>query len=399
MQFTQQRDLVFDRRTLLRASGGTAGILWLGLPRPSWGQLPESDEGWIVHTRSIPNREPTLDRLVQSWVTPTEHFYVRSHAPTPTIDADRFRLQVEGLVDEPFSISLKELRERFPKQRVTATLICAGNRREEHSEVKPVDGVPWGAGAIGNARWGGVWLADLLGKAGVKESARHVWFEGADQIEREDGVIPFGGSIPLAKAMQENRPAAQPMVAYEMNRQELTPDHGYPMRMVVPGFIGARSVKWLRRIVVSDRPSPNHYLASAYKLVTEGTDQEWKDAEPIQPFPLNSAIAVPEKDARVEPGRLTVRGYAVARGLPGLTVAKVELSSDGGKTWSSATFSDPARPFCWRLWEARTDITQMTENLIVRATDSDGHVQPASVDWNLKGYLYNAWHRKPIRVQ
>jgi sulfite oxidase len=171
------------------------------------------------------------------------------------------------------------------------------------------------------------------------------------------------------------------------------------LRSVVPGFIGARSVKWLGKIVVSDRPSPNHYLADAYKLVNEGQADEWAGAPPIYNFPINSVTCLPAAGAEVPRGSLSVQGYALPPGEPGRTIARVEVSADGGRRWSSARFTTPAREFCWRLWQADITILPETTELLVRATDSAGHMQPQSVAWNLKGYLFNAFHRTPIRVR
>ena len=274
-------------------------------------------------------------------------------------------------------------------------MTCAGNRRSEHSLVKPVKGVPWQAGAIGNATWTGVRLSEVLRRTGVKPEAKHVWFEGLDQIDRQTGVIPFGASIPITKAMTDD---ASTLLAYAMNGQPLTPDHGYPLRTVVPGFIGARSVKWLGKIIVSDRPSPNHYAATAYKLVQQGTAEEWATSAPLESFVTNSVVCIPSAGAAVSPGRLAVRGYALAAGEPGTTVARVEVSSDGGNNWQLARFDRDARPYCWRLWSADVPVTAQTETLIVRATDSQGRTQPETVAWNLKGYQFNAWHKTSVRV-
>src|SRR5262249_8853891 len=152
----------------------------------------------------------------------------------------------------------------------TVTLTCAGNRRSEFQGPK-IAGVPWGPGAIGNAAWSGISLAALLRRAGIREGAKHVWFEGADEIVDKSDTYPFGGSIPLDKALAGDDRAPAALLATKMNDKPLTAEHGFPLRGVVPGFIGARSVKWLKTIVVSDRPSPNHYLAAAYKVIKEET--------------------------------------------------------------------------------------------------------------------------------
>lgn len=397
MNHDQQLPSTLPRRTFL-AAGGVASWLFLNSQFSTARNIADSDAKQIVHTDIPRNSEPALDKLVASWITPNEHFYVRSHAAVPQVDLKAFRLSVEGLVHKPLQISVEQLEQRYKKHSVVATLTCAGNRRSEHSLVKLVDGVPWQAGAIGNASWGGTALFDLLKQAAVKENASHVWFEGVDEIERPNGTIPFGASIPLSKAMSKTGSVPGAVVTYEMNGQRLPPHHGFPLRTVVPGYIGARSVKWLGKIIVSDRPSTNHYVASAYKLVTAGTDDQWSAAPPIGLFPINAVACSPAPGSRIPPGKIDVRGYAVAAGEPHLTLAKVELSTDAGKTWSKARFTSPAKPFCWRLWSANVQLTPHATEILVKATDSAGNVQPRSVAWNLKGYLFNAWHRTPLQV-
>lgn len=385
---------MLDRRAFTAAAA--AGLL---SSRVAWGAQDAVASSLKVLTDSPRNAEPPLEALIQSWRTPNELFYIRSHAPAPKLDVTTFQLSVEGMVRKPFTITLAELQGRFAKQSVVATMTCAGNRRKEHSAVEPVGGVPWGSGAIGNAQWGGARLSDLLKRAGVLESAKHVWFEGVDQIQRSDGVIPFGASIPLKKAFADTRTMPGALVAYEMNERPLPLDHGFPMRTVVPGFIGARSVKWLGKIIVSDRPSSNHYVAKAYKLVTEGTTEEWKEAPPLYSFAINSVICTPSAGANVLAGTVRVKGYAVPPGAEGRTIRQVEVSGDGGATWTTARLTSEPTPYCWQHWAADLPLKSGTRTLVVRATDSSGQNQPQKVDWNLKGYMFNAWHRATVKVR
>ena len=376
-------------------AGMTAGMAGLsGLVWPA--AAAEQSGGLLVHSDSPMNAEPALADLVKSWMTPVDRFYIRSHAPVPKIDTDGFRLTVEGLVETPLSISLTELSKEFDQHSVVATMTCAGNRRSEHSLVKPVKGVPWGAGPIGNAKWGGVRLSDVLEKAGLKPEARHVWFEGLDEIPRSSGTIPFGASVPVAKALADNEAGPGTLLTTHMNDAPLTGDHGAPLRTVVPGYIGARSVKWLGRIVVADRPSENHYVATAYKLVEEGTPLEWSEQGPIYRMPLNAVICQPGKDASVASGKVQVAGYALPPGRPGTTIAKVEVSANGGRSWTTAKIVSPVRSGCWVLWQASVKVGDNTTELTVRAIDSRGEMQPENVRWNQKGYLFNAWHEVPI---
>ena len=358
----------------------------------------ESD-GLIVHSEVPMNAEPTLQKLVENWMTPTDQFYIRSHAPVPDIDRSQYRLTVTGLVENELSISLDQL-AGYDQTSVVATMTCAGNRRYEHSKVTPVKGVPWREGAIGNAEWSGVKLSDLLKQAGVKENARHVWFEGLDQIARDSGVIPFGASIPMAKAMADTDTMPGALVCTGMNGQALTSNHGWPVRTVVPGYIGARSVKWLGKIVVSDRPSPNHYVATAYKVVTEGTDLEWAEQGPIYRYPINSAICTPAADSQHKAGTaLTVSGYALPPGRPGRTIEMVGLSTDEGETWTFAKLTSEPREYCWQLWSGTVGLTPGVKSLMVWAQDSTAEMQPVETDWNMKGYLHNAWHHVPLQIE
>lgn len=387
-----------SRRSFLStvAAGGSALLL------PGARQRLRADDevakDLIVHTEIPHNAEPALDDLVRSWITPIRHFYVRSHAPVPEIDPESYRLSIEGLVERPLSLSLAELRDRFPRAEVTATMCCAGNRRNEHSAVRPVDGVQWGAGPLGNAVWSGFNLADVLRAADLKDSAGHVWFDGLDEHEKRGETITFGGSIPLSRVMSDRFAGTPAIIADRMNAEQLPPDHGFPLRTVVPGFIGARSVKWLDRIVVSDRPSENYYVKDAYRLVTENTPEMWEQADPIHHLPLQSAIAVPVPEAELNAGRAVVRGYAVPSGDGDGALRSVELSADGGQTWMTAQLTDDESPYCWRLWEAEVDLGAGPHALVVRAVDSAGNRQPQEVPWNLKGYMYNAWHRVPVRA-
>jgi sulfite oxidase len=350
----------------------------------------------IIRSADPLNAEPALPDLVAQAVTPVKHFYIRNHGPTPKPLAAGFKLRIEGLVNRAMSFSLGELRERFGQQSAEATLTCAGNRRKELSQIKAVGGVQWDAGAIGHSRWTGARLTDLLQAAELQAGAKHVWFEGLDSIKEKDGsAAPFGASIPLDKALAPDNPA---LIAQAMNDQPLIAEHGFPARMIVPGYIGARSVKWLTKIVVSDRPSPNHYVAEAYKLIQAETKEALSAADPIYSFPVNAAICAPGAGAMLKAGRHTIAGYALPSGEKECTVEKVEVSRDGGRTWTGARFISHAHPLVWRLWTAELELPAGRHELAVRATDSRGQAMPDHGDWNVKGYLYNAWHRVTVNV-
>lgn len=400
-----------SRRDWLRISSAAAAALVTAHTRTLWPQdrppaAAAKAAQLLVRSENPFNAEPPLADLVADEVTPTERFFVRSHGPTPQVDAKSYSLTVAGLVRKPLTLSLDDVQKKFAAHTLAASLTCAGNRRVEMARLKPISGVQWDAGAIGNAAWTGADLAEILHAAEIEPGAKHVWFEGLDPIPEKDGSeAPFGGSIPLERVLgakpasaSGGKPAPGAIVAYAMNGAPLTADHGYPLRTVVPGFIGARSVKWLAKIVVSDRTSPNHYVAEAYKVVTAGTPEELAQTEPIYEMPLNSAICVPAVGAKVGAGRVQVAGYALPSGSPRAAVRRVELSADGGRTWQDATLRGEAVPGCWRLWEAEPTLAAGKHTLVVRATDSTGAVQPREFPWNLKGYLYSAWHRCEVEA-
>lgn len=382
-----------SRRRFLQSTAALAAACGWQLPALA---VQRADLDLIARQADPFNAEPALARLVASAVTPVKHFYVRSHGPVPKLESAGFKVRIEGLVRKPLELSLDELQQKFKSQTVEATLTCAGNRRLEMNRVKPVPGVQWDAGAIGTARWTGAALAEVLRAAELQEGAKHVWFDGHDPIKEKDGsVAPFGGSIPIDKALSAEATA---LLAHAMNDAPLTAEHGFPLRTLVPGFIGARSVKWLAKITVSDRPSPNHYVADAYKAVPTDDKAALAAAEPIYAFPINAAICSPGPNEKLQAGPTTIAGYALPTGDAGCTVAKVELSTDGGKTWTDAKLHGDARPFVWQLWSADVKLAKGQHELIVRAIDSRGNTMPKEGPWNFKGYLFNGWHRVSVEV-
>lgn len=384
------------RRRFLKAAGGV-GAAWISGQSGCAAPGPSSDAENDLMTRqeSPLNAEPRLDRLVENWTTPNKYFYVRSHGTRPSVDPGSYRLSIEGLVDHPLSLSLEDL-EKLSGVSLPASLQCAGNRRLEHSRVKPVAGVQWDAGAIGTAEWTGPRLSDLLRKAGLKSAAKHLWFEGLDTVALKDRQTAFGGGVPIEKAM---RP--ETILALEMNGRPLSREHGFPARTIVPGFIGARSVKWLGKIVVADRPSENNFLARDYKMFPpEATPETVKPEQfgPIYEMVLGSAICSPSPGDKVRAGVLQVKGYAISPGEPGARVARLEVSADGGKSWKEARLSDRKGDFTWQLWEVEVNVSSGESTLVARAIDSKGRTQPEKAAWNFKGYLNDSWHRVTVQA-
>ena len=314
---------------------------------------------------------------------------MRNHGPVPSTDPDAFRLRVGGLVERELELDLAELRERFPAREVVATLQCAGNRRAGLIAVRDIPGeAPWGPAATGTAAWRGAALSDVLAAAGVRAEAAHVGFAGADTSEEPDPPERYGGSIPLRKARSE-----EVLLAWEMNGERLLPEHGAPLRAVVPGYVGARSVKWLERVDVRAEPWDGHYQAVAYRLLAPGTKPARGAGMALGELPLSADVLVPDDDAQVAAGTLEVLGYALAGGQR--YVARVDVSADGGTTFREAELQEDLGRWAWRMWRAEVELEPGPHELVVRAWDSAGATQPehASAVWNPKGYVNSSWAR------
>ena len=346
---------------------------------------------------------PSLATLVERAETPPDALFVRNHGPVPTIDPDAFRLVVDGLVPRPLELSLEDLRSRFPRHEALVTIQCAGNRRDELMAVRPIPGeVPWGADAIGTARWSGFSLVDVLVSAGLGTVGAdlHVAFEALDHVERDGRTFGFGASIALGRAL-----AGDVLLADRLGDRPMPPEHGAPLRVVVPGFIGARSVKWLGRISVREQPSDNHFQARAYKVLPADADPhdvDWSPYPPIEEAPLHAVIAAPGAGAVVPSGRLDVVGYATGRGLYAVTAVEVALGHDrdAGQLapWVRAELLDEPAPGRWVRWRARLDVPAGPLAIVARAHDASGVEQPEdpATRWNPKGYSNDAWHRVTV---
>lgn len=367
--------------------------------------------GMIIRTVEPFNAGPPPDLLSSEWLTPTELFFVRNHGTVPEIDPDSYRLVIRGIIDpdsyrldargregRPVTLSLDELRRAFPRRTVTAALQCAGNRRRELLAVHDIPNeVPWDLEAISQAEWAGASLKDVLENVGVAANQTHVAFTGLDEVERQGERFGFGASIPLAKAL-----SPEVLLAYEMNGEPLTPLHGAPLRLVVPGYIGARSVKWLGEIALQSHPSTNYFQSVAYRHYPPEVDASAANvAEGVMLGELfvSAAICSPLNDEVVPGGYCTVHGYAIGHG--GSPVEWVEVSADGGQTWSEARLRGEKRPWAWQLWETPVSLAAGWHVLIARAGDALGRSQPEDVreTWNFKGYMNNAWHRIQVRVE
>jgi DMSO/TMAO reductase YedYZ molybdopterin-dependent catalytic subunit len=347
-------------------------------------------DGRIVRGENPLNLEMPFEKL-DTFITPTDSFYVRTHFPIPAIDKDAWWLHIEGEVEKPFAINYEQLL-KLKSLTLPVTLECAGNNRN-FLEPK-VKGAQWGLGAVGTAEWTGVPLSMLLDRAGLKTSACEVILEGADggmlgDPKSPPGELKFARSIPLQKAR------ADVFLAYKMNGGELPPEHGFPLRAIVPGWYAMASIKWLQRIIVTDQPFTGYYQTIDYAYWKRRGDIA--ELAPLNELQIKAEIAKPVQGETV-PANSSVRVHGAAWTCDG-EITKVELSTDGGATWSKANLIGEAKPNTWRLWEFdwRTPSSPEKQVLIARTTDSLGRTQPVQRDPDRGTYMIN--HLLPIEVE
>jgi DMSO/TMAO reductase YedYZ molybdopterin-dependent catalytic subunit len=369
------------------SAGIAAGLARLQTPGTATAQTTPSvlaegkDPRLIVRSARPPDYETPVE-LLDAWLTPNEHFYVRSHLPSPPLPlvADQ-PLEIDGEVATPLTLSLDELKQ-MPRATVTVTLECAGNGRAFFEPTMP--GIQWERGAVGNARWTGVRMADLLTRAGVRDTGRNVLMNGAD---RPLGTMPdYIRQVPMAKAMHEDT-----IVAYEMNGQPLPLVHGFPLRAVVPGWEGAYAVKWLTHLRVIDSEFDGFWVATAYKYPTRsvapGAAVDPADMAPLTGLVVKSVITRPLDGAVVAPGRVPIAGHAWAGERD---IARVDVSTDRGVSWQPARLVGEQARYAWRRFEFTYEATSPGSHVVLsRATDSAGDTQPMVPAWNPSGYLWN----------
>ncbi len=325
------------------------------------------------------------------FITPNELFYVRNHFPTPTLEVDTWRLRVSGAVAAELDLTLDDIR-RMPARTLPATLECAGNSRS--ALVPAVRGLQWGNGAVSTAEWTGVPLIDVLYRAGLRSDAVEVVLEGADRGEvtsepRSPGVIHYARGLGMTKACHRDV-----LLAYRMNGANLSREHGFPLRAVVPGWYGMASVKWLARIVVVTRPFNGFFQSLDYSIFQRRDGLV--SVTPITAMQVKAIIAGPTSMQRIAPNT-NVRIHGVAW-TGESTIARVEVSTDDGRTWTAARLLDNARAHSWRLWEHpwRSPAQPGRVPLMARATDARGNTQPLTRDTDRRNYMIN--HVMPVEV-
>lgn len=373
-----------SRRDLLRTlpAAAIAGSL------PARSARAEDFPGMIVRQEQPRNLETPLAAL-KGDVVPNEHFFVRNHFAEPALDAKAFKLTVEGHVEKKLELSLDDLKKMERTSKLT-TLECAGNGRV--FLVPQARGAQWSHGGAGNALWIGVPLGAVLERAGVKRGAVDVVLVGADSGSIADpatpGTIHFDRGIPLAKAM-----ADETLLVWEMNKEPLPRSHGGPLRAVVGGWYGMASVKWLTRIVVTDKPHTGFWQTMDYsRWDRTGASPQLLPLTAIEP---KAVITSPAPSAFVKMGEeFTVSGVAWAGEN---AVAKVELSTDGGKTWAAAEVKD-RQPLAWSQWTWKWAVPKAPGpvSLLARCTDEKGRTQPDKRDPDRRNYMIN--HLVPVEV-
>ena len=326
------------------------------------------------------------------FITPVDHFFVRTHVSVPNVDIASWQLQVDGNVANPLMLSMGDLRS-MPSVEIVAVLECAGNSRSFFDP--PVAGIQWTHGAVGNGRWRGVRLADVLKRAGIKDGTVEILFDGADVPIGT--MADFQRSIPLAKALHPDT-----LLAYDMNGQPLPIKHGFPLRVIVPGWAGDSWMKWVTSVRVLSEPSTGWWMKNAYlyplQPVTPGSTVPPEAMTPVTSLRIKSVISFPSPSMSLPISKpIVIRGAAWS-GDAG-NVKDVSVSIDRGRTWKTARLTGPATRFGWRLWEfAWTPSSEGQHVLLARASDSKGNVQPIGAEWNPGGYLWNAVARVDISV-
>jgi DMSO/TMAO reductase YedYZ molybdopterin-dependent catalytic subunit len=361
-----------------------------------------SSKAWAAQTVPTPVVKPTPKDLFydfggnkemrwenmyeRGYLVPNELFFVRNHTRTPLVEANKWRLKVEGSgVQKPMELTYSEILS-MPSVSVIRYVECAGNGRSFFAAVhgKKADGTQWKLGAIGVAEWTGVPLSEVLNRAGLKKSATDVMPEGLDDLK-------VRRPMPVAKALEEDT-----LLVYAMNGQPLPPDHGFPLRVLVPGWIGVANIKWVGRIEVSEKPLFSNWNTDTYVLIGPDYRPEPPSKGPVlSNQDLKSALELPW-GGEVSVGRRLVRGRSWS---PSGKIAKVEYSLDQGKSWQTARLREPNIAAAWVRWDFDWQPQPGKYTIRVRATDEKGKTQPDQVPFNQQGYLYNAMVDHPLEVK
>ena len=338
---------------------------------------------------ALRNRGMPLEALRYP-ITPTGMHYLLIHYDIPEVDAGEWRLDVGGVVAKPVSLNLEDIRKR-PARTVAVTMECAGNGRALFAPRRISQ--PWFHEAIGTAEWTGTPLRGILQEAGVRSDAVEIVFTGLDRGVEGGEPQYYRRSLTVAEAVRD-----EVLLAYEMNGAPLQPQHGYPLRLLVPGWYGMTSVKWLERIEAVAEPFHGFQMTRVYRY-SKSADEPGEPVTLIRVRALMAPPGIPDFMTRtrvVSAGPVTLTGKAWAGRL---TVSRVEVSADDGATWSDARLGECVSPHAWRTWTFPWNATPGTYTLCVRATDSEGNVQPREQQWNFGGYGNNSIQRVAVIVE
>ncbi len=381
------------RRDFLIGAGQMSAGLALSqmLPESAFAQNVVKGKDKLIVRSVRPEDLETPVSLLNTWITPNDLFYVRHHSYAAKVNVDEWKLTVDGEVRNPITMTLDELK-RAPKHTIAVTLECAGNGRAFFDP--PVPGIQWEKGAVGTARFTGARLADVLKKAGVKDTGKYVVMNGADKpIGKMPDLIR---NVPMAKALNPDT-----ILAYEMNGEPIPILHGFPLRAIIPGWEGAYSVKWLTNVQVIDKEYDGFFVKTAYRYpnhrVAPGGAVAPQDMVPLTGLVVKSLINSPIDGATVSPGKVRLSGFAWAGES---NIAKVDVSMDNGSTWFPAKLGKEREPYAWQSFEHEFNITQPGSYLLMsRATDDKGVTQPVAPQWNPSGYLWNVIDKVRINVK
>ena len=359
---------------------------------------PMTGKDAITILNDRPVNAETPAHMLDDDVTPTSRHFVRNNGvPPEDMNADTWQLTVDGLVDNPMTLSIADLKSKFEVVTKRLTIECGGNGRAAFDP--PAKGNQWSYGAVACSEWTGVRYADVLKAAGVKSNVIYTAHVGADtHLSGDEGKLPISRGVPIEKAMNPNN-----LIAFAQNGNEIHPMNGAPLRLVVPGWPGSCSQKWLKRVymrdIVHDGPkmTGTAYRKPAYP-VSPGTKVPKEDFEIIQEMPVKSLITFPETGVNLPAGQdsVQIRGHAWSGDVE---VSSVELSIDFGASWISSDLQKPANPYAWQRFSQTVKFpTKGYYEVWARATDSLGRMQPFAIAWNPKGYLNNSMHRVAVTV-
>jgi sulfite oxidase len=370
-----------SRRAFVIQLGAAATLLGASPPAVAQAPIPGKERLIVRSPRPI-NLETPLRELAAE-VTPNELFFVRNNYDGPVIDPGRYVLRVDGEVESPLTLTLDDLR-RLEQVTQTVTLECAGNGRSFHKP--PASGIQWEHGAVGTAVWRGVRLAEVLRLARPRPSARHVVPDGNDAPPTPQAP-DFIRSHPLWKAMEPHT-----MIALEMNGQPLPHLHGGPARLLVPGWIGSASIKWLTRLTLAEQEWQGPFMQRSYRSPRVDDPAQTYS---LQSLECKSVIVSPLDGAQLAPGPHAVSGFAWAGEG---TVVAVDVSTDGGQKWTPATLGPEAGRYAWRRWELAWTPGAGAHVVMARASDSLGRYQPSSRPRDPQGYRWNVIHAVRVHV-